>query len=745
MFAGMKTIIAAFGFEWKLAPGEAEAELAYLNAVGVIDGVLSDDVDNFLFGAKTVIRNPSNNLSGNKSNKALNSEGRDDGNHVRVFKSVDLDLSQEDMILIGLCSGGDYHTGIDGCGIKIAVGLAKAGFAKRLVEARRKHPDDDAMKDFLCGWREDVREELKTNSSGCLGRRSPALAKKVLESFPGLRVLDSYMVPVTSRSMGRDVEEYYQPDKMWAKEPNLEVISRLCEKSFEWGYLDIIIKRFRTLLWPGVIVRVLRRACLERDAASSSSTATAPITPRKRPGNLTTPSCETPSKILARHFNALTVAEDSDEDDPDALFIDISRTREHPSTDGMLEYRVTVNPASLVRMATQGVIGDRAPRETPDWELDEDDEDGETKTKGKAPPDPLENVKLWLPECMFRIAEPGITKTWESGVRKKADKKAEAEKKRVERERKKAEKALGLGPPQKTKSTGKSKVTTTKAATVAAHALDPGSDMLWNPEEDEESDGLPAPAKSTQRSKSVQGRGKTAKSTSTSSEKKLDSTANTLWNPEESDVEVAPRASSSKARAARLVWEDSDGDDLAAPLPTTRIIRDLSEASSSQVGASKPIAVHDDFCSLPPLRPIRDLSRKTTGSSSKVSSTVTPREVEESDSDVSPRTLSTTKKTRKMKPKPVWHDIDDDFTDLPPSRPIRDLSRKNTASSSKASSKAASASAGLDLRTNTKITTKSPTRKQQQQQMWPDSSDDEGEFCMMVQVIGTQIFRQHLK
>ena len=38
------------------APGEAEAELAYLNQLGVIDGVLSDDVDNFLFGATTVIR-----------------------------------------------------------------------------------------------------------------------------------------------------------------------------------------------------------------------------------------------------------------------------------------------------------------------------------------------------------------------------------------------------------------------------------------------------------------------------------------------------------------------------------------------------------------------------------------------------------------------------------------------------------------------------------------------------------------
>lgn len=38
------------------APGEAEAELAQLNARGIIDGVLTDDVDAVLFGAQTVIR-----------------------------------------------------------------------------------------------------------------------------------------------------------------------------------------------------------------------------------------------------------------------------------------------------------------------------------------------------------------------------------------------------------------------------------------------------------------------------------------------------------------------------------------------------------------------------------------------------------------------------------------------------------------------------------------------------------------
>ena len=56
LVTGMCEIIEAFGFEWRVAPGEAEAELAYLNRVGVLDAIVTDDVDTFVFGARVVIR-----------------------------------------------------------------------------------------------------------------------------------------------------------------------------------------------------------------------------------------------------------------------------------------------------------------------------------------------------------------------------------------------------------------------------------------------------------------------------------------------------------------------------------------------------------------------------------------------------------------------------------------------------------------------------------------------------------------
>ena len=49
-------IDAPFWTIWLQAPGEAEAELAYLNRIGVIDCVLTDDVDALLFGAQRIMR-----------------------------------------------------------------------------------------------------------------------------------------------------------------------------------------------------------------------------------------------------------------------------------------------------------------------------------------------------------------------------------------------------------------------------------------------------------------------------------------------------------------------------------------------------------------------------------------------------------------------------------------------------------------------------------------------------------------
>ncbi|ESK92705.1 PIN domain-like protein [Moniliophthora roreri MCA 2997] len=52
---GRVPIIEAFGYHCHNAPGDAEAELAVMNQMGIIDAVLTRDADIFPLGAKCVL------------------------------------------------------------------------------------------------------------------------------------------------------------------------------------------------------------------------------------------------------------------------------------------------------------------------------------------------------------------------------------------------------------------------------------------------------------------------------------------------------------------------------------------------------------------------------------------------------------------------------------------------------------------------------------------------------------------
>ncbi|KAF9026377.1 PIN domain-like protein, partial [Hymenopellis radicata] len=51
-----KALLDALGYAYQTAPGEAEAELASLCAAGLIDAVMTEDVDAAMFGAPCILR-----------------------------------------------------------------------------------------------------------------------------------------------------------------------------------------------------------------------------------------------------------------------------------------------------------------------------------------------------------------------------------------------------------------------------------------------------------------------------------------------------------------------------------------------------------------------------------------------------------------------------------------------------------------------------------------------------------------
>ncbi|KAK7470333.1 hypothetical protein VKT23_001762 [Stygiomarasmius scandens] len=419
LVTGMQAIIEAFGFEYRTAPGEAEAELAWLNRIGIIDGILSDDVDTFLFGARTVIRNHSSTHPSAAGSSSI------EKNMVVIYNLPQPDNSgfdPEDLIFIALCSGGDYDsTGIPSCGIKFAHGLAQAGFGKTLHKAALDyaHGDDseEDLEEFLVGWRRDIAHELRTNASGFLPTKKPSLADKIPSTFPNVKVLMSYVCPETSESRGR-AERYRDLDKDggWLKkDPSLPMLAEKCEFYFEWGFEESIIKRFGTVIFHGLILRILRRVILFRDNNPEDDLDT--ITDTFLQQNFSSPSYE-----LATYADASL-----------PFVKKIHSTRQHASTSQTLEYRLEINPSFLVRLISSGVKGIRRPDDVDEWASDDegdsddtnsDNEKGKTKKGKKAYKDPLEPLRIWVPAVLVRNALPKLTEDFEEALRRKEEKKA---------------------------------------------------------------------------------------------------------------------------------------------------------------------------------------------------------------------------------------------------------------------------------------------------------------------------------
>ncbi|KZV62574.1 hypothetical protein PENSPDRAFT_692391 [Peniophora sp. CONT] len=420
MVDGMKRIIAAFGFEWRMAPGEAEAELAYLNSVGQIDAVLSDDVDTFLFGATMVVRNTSNTLSANIAHPVLNADGRDDKEHSHIYKASDIlhhssiQLTRGGMILIGLLSGGDYSDGVKGCGMKTAHGLARCGFGDELLDAVDTRSRDD-LPAFLADWRTRIREELKTNSRGMFDKRMLKLAREWPEDFPDLDILYLYTNPVTSKTDASARKTHIPPT--WKKEPDFGKIANVCEMYFEWGFEEAVIKRFRTVLWNSAIQRIFRRAALEDDARRRGESTVA----RKQTSSAGVDYIGTPFALVKKYFSEADVTQ------PEAALITkIHATRNHAMTDRLLEYRISILPELLVKICKAGLKGTRPPVDTTFDVLDDMEDDGDddgTGKKKRAPKeavDPLTPYRVWVPASIVRLVRPDLVEEFEGGEARKA-------------------------------------------------------------------------------------------------------------------------------------------------------------------------------------------------------------------------------------------------------------------------------------------------------------------------------------
>lgn len=206
MVTECQALLRLFGIPYITAPMEAEAQCAQLVQLGLVDGIVTDDSDIFLFGGTRVYKNMFN------SNK-----------FVECYLSADLEkelsLSREQLISIAHLLGSDYTEGLSGIGPVTA------------VEILSEFPGKDGLVDFKRWWTEIQQNPNWPKEANALSafrrkfRKSQATKLFLPPSFPSPAVYDAYLEP--------DVDK--NSDQFQWGVPDLEGLRRFLMATIGWS------------------------------------------------------------------------------------------------------------------------------------------------------------------------------------------------------------------------------------------------------------------------------------------------------------------------------------------------------------------------------------------------------------------------------------------------------------------------------------------------------------------------------
>ncbi|KAI2615154.1 hypothetical protein GGR54DRAFT_614227 [Hypoxylon sp. NC1633] len=369
-----KRLIRLLGFQFHDAPGEAEAECALLQQSGIVDAVLSEDVDTIMFGCTRTLRNWSS--EGTKGSKTPT--------HVSMYDTQELQkagtgLDREGLVLVALMSGGDYlPEGIPGAGVKLACEAARAGFGKSLCRLKKSDTSE------LASWKEWLIYELRHNESGFFRTKHKALS--VPDSFPNLDILRYYTHPVVSSASALDKLK----NQHWDKLVDVQGLREFVRETFDWNYRIGAVKFIRVLA-PCLLIR----------------------------------------KMMSRHTRINHGADPVDvlAKEESGLVNSITSKRAHFSTDATPELRISFIPTKIV-----GYDFQEEPDEVIDYgrdglALNSDDEfealaeeegsEAVAKAGSRKAFDPTEPDLSWIPETVARLGIPITVENWEERQRAK--------------------------------------------------------------------------------------------------------------------------------------------------------------------------------------------------------------------------------------------------------------------------------------------------------------------------------------
>lgn len=201
MIQECQQLLRLFGLPYITAPMEAEAQCAELVKLGLVDGIVTDDSDCFLFGGTRVYKNMFNQAK-----------------FVECYLTADLekefDLTREKMISVAHLLGSDYTEGLPGVGPVTAL---------EIIGEFRTLND---FKDWLTGVQMNTITKSDDANNAFRKKFRRTAAKLVLpHSFPDTRVNIAYQTP--------DVDS--DPEQFQWGVPDLDALRSFLMATIGWS------------------------------------------------------------------------------------------------------------------------------------------------------------------------------------------------------------------------------------------------------------------------------------------------------------------------------------------------------------------------------------------------------------------------------------------------------------------------------------------------------------------------------
>lgn len=185
MSSDCKKLLRLFGIPYIQSPMEAEAQCAFLNAINITDGTISDDSDIWLFGAQTVYKNFF-------VQKKM----------VMEFKMENIEqmmrLDRKKLIQLAMLVGSDYTEGLTGVGAVTALEILAA--FPTTPEEEGSTDQYQSMLSSLRKFREWFQSGKQDGNNGKSVLKSKLKNVELFEGFPSMNVLRAYLEPMIDNS-----------------------------------------------------------------------------------------------------------------------------------------------------------------------------------------------------------------------------------------------------------------------------------------------------------------------------------------------------------------------------------------------------------------------------------------------------------------------------------------------------------------------------------------------------------------